>query len=486
MSRLQAVRRDAQRILLVGLGLSVPVYLAASLLAAPGTALVGTVIVALAAGLVFFSWRAAPDAASTRMITGAAMMALPAALTFMMSGKAWQIDMHMTFFAALAAVTILCDWRALLAAAGAAAVHHLVLNFALPAAVFPGGGDFFRVVFHAVVVVAQTGLLLWLASAITKALETADNALAEADESRRTSETLAEQDRRKEADMRRARADIAALAGAFEKTVGEVLSELERAAAEQTDLAGRLKTDAGGTRERAAAVAKNADGTRACVEAVASAAAELAASIEEVSRTLGAADEATGRAADEAGRAGQSVQALNTAAREIETIADLVTSIAEQTNLLALNATIEAARAGEAGKGFAVVASEVKDLADQTGRATSDIRTRIDAMRRAAEEAAQGLGRIGGVIKEARGASADARGAFGQQASATDEIARLASEAAQSTGQMGEQAGEVDGAAARTDAAAERFESSAQGLAAAASRLSAELAKFRSDLDKAA
>jgi len=59
--------------------------------------------------------------------------------------------------------------------------------------------------------------------------------------------------------------------------------------------------------------------------------------------------------------------------KAVANVADQVQAIAKQTNLLALNATIEAARAGDAGKGFAVVASEVKQLSDETRKATDQI-----------------------------------------------------------------------------------------------------------------
>ena len=85
------------------------------------------------------------------------------------------------------------------------------------------------------------------------------------------------------------------------------------------------------------------------------------------------------------------VRALAESAEKIGDVVGLITDIASQTNLLALNATIEAAHAGDAGKGFAVVASEVKNLANQTGKATEEIDAQITQIQAATKEAVEAI-----------------------------------------------------------------------------------------------
>src|SRR4029077_16147859 len=87
---------------------------------------------------------------------------------YLFAGHAWQVDMHMYFFAALACLVAYCDYRPIVAGTVAVALHHRVLNFILPAAAYPGGGDVGRVVLHAVILLIEAGVLIWLAHTLSR------------------------------------------------------------------------------------------------------------------------------------------------------------------------------------------------------------------------------------------------------------------------------------------------------------------------------
>ncbi len=105
-------------------------------------------------------------------------------------------------------------------------------------------------------------------------------------------------------------------------------------------------------------------------------------------------------AVTQAQSASQKVGELETSAQQVGKITETIKEISDQTNLLALNATIEAARAGESGKGFAVVANEIKELANQTAKATSEIKTQIDTIRQAISETIAEIGRISNITRD--------------------------------------------------------------------------------------
>ncbi|MBS0412211.1 MAG: methyl-accepting chemotaxis protein, partial [Proteobacteria bacterium] len=120
-----------------------------------------TAAAAALAGAATLAWRADPHGGGSRLAVSVALMGSVSLLVAAFSGHAWQIDTHMAYFAALAVLVVYCDWRAILAGAVTVAAHHLVLNFVLPSAVFPGGGDLGRVVLHAVILVAEAASLIW-------------------------------------------------------------------------------------------------------------------------------------------------------------------------------------------------------------------------------------------------------------------------------------------------------------------------------------
>lgn len=116
------------------------------------------------------------------------------------------------------------------------------------------------------------------------------------------------------------------------------------------------------------------------VDSVASATEEMSVSISEITNQTSEASDRMKNAVDQAQQATQQVSKLGHSAEEIGMVSETITSISDKTSLLALNATIEAARAGDAGKGFAVVASEIKELAQQTTKATGEIAGRLQGV----------------------------------------------------------------------------------------------------------
>jgi methyl-accepting chemotaxis protein len=134
--------------------------------------------------------------------------------------------------------------------------------------------------------------------------------------------------------------------------------------------------------------------------------------------------------------ASQTVSKLGESSAQVGSVVNAITAIAEQTNLLALNATIEAARAGDAGKGFAVVAEEVKQLSQETARATKDISRRVAAIQGDTQAAVEAIQRISGVIEEINAHQTTIASAVEEQSATTAEMTRSVEEAATRSGDI--------------------------------------------------
>ncbi len=214
------------------------------------------------------------------------------------------------------------------------------------------------------------------------------------------------------------------------------------------------------------------------VNAVAGAAEELSASVEEISRQIhqsAVVVEQTGQRTD---KSVAEIESLAAATQRIDGVLNLIQTIAEQTNLLALNATIEAARAGEAGRGFAVVAHEVKALAEQTARATTEIGQNISLIQSSTRSAVGAVREIGGAVQNINEVTSSIASAVAEQDAATREISKNAQMAAQGNETLVGNIGSLSSAIGETTTAAHAVLSASGDLTSTAETLSQEVEKF--------
>ena len=259
---LDALRETASRALIGLLWLHVPVAAAIGM-ARGADWLMPTILMVAFAAAATISWRTAGNGLSTNLVVAVALMGGVSVFTFQLSGHAWQIDVHMYFFAVLASLVAYCDYRPILVGTVAVALHHLALNFILPAAVFPGAADFGRVVLHAGILIVEAGVLVWVAHQLARLFETT---------ARKTAETDVAQAAEGRANAQRAEADLKAkqerdaamreLAAGFERKVGHIVEAVAVAAREMQGMSSSMSNSSGEAARKTAAAATASTPTR--------------------------------------------------------------------------------------------------------------------------------------------------------------------------------------------------------------------------------
>lgn len=271
---------------------------------------------------------------------------------------------------------------------------------------------------------------------------------------------------------------IADLAKAFEADAIAVINSLGAASKVLTANAEAMTKAAIDNEQRAQDVAQSTAEAYAAVRSVAVSSEEISATINSVTERIVDAQSIAGDAMTGAKGACDTIAGVVERCGSIGAVVDLIDKIASETNLLSLNATIEAARAGESGRGFGVVAAEVKNLANQTAKATERVTNQVHALQEASSGGAQAVDAVAATVARMDEIAKAIAEIMHQQTAATREISHNAQSAASDTDSVLKSISGVTEASKRTRGISNDVGSAAADLAAQAERLAGTVRSF--------
>jgi methyl-accepting chemotaxis protein len=345
---------------------------------------------------------------AARIIFGITVPLFPALLLFIMRGHAWQMDMHMLFFACGAMLVVLCDWKPILAATLVTATHHLLLSWVMPIYVFNSDGDVGRVLLHAVILLAESSTLMLMthriAQLVTAFVERNDQLLITKAARQKAETTIAQakhahMDRLKiaTAELKRALSAVAqgelryritdipdefiSLKNDFNASVASLSAMIELVTLTTSEIGTETDLISAGSNQLAdlsKSQATNVEGATGALKSMASEVIAIAEGAKQTASQMDRMEADSSNGGEMAGLMRNAMADVVSATNEIAAIVEVIDQISFQTNLLALNAGVEAARAGSAGHGFAVVAREVRALSERTGTAAREVRGLIN------------------------------------------------------------------------------------------------------------
>ena len=287
----------------------------------------------------------------------------------------------------------------------------------------------------------------------------------------------AEADAKYQAELQR-QAELKVTIDAFQAEISDILEALTGETETMASSAANLNGVAQDASREATAAKSSSDDATGSVQEVVGQTEQLSASIQEISAQTQKTSQHSEEATTLVTQTGDDISRLAKASTDIGDVIGFIREIAEQTNLLALNATIEAARAGEAGKGFAVVASEVKQLSNQTSRATEQIAEQIAQIQNASAEAVAAMDGVTEKISEINRFSSGIAAAVEEQGASTHEITQSISHAASGSSQASASVDNVSEAISRTTDEAGNVAEVATRLSTVAENLSTAVDGF--------